>query len=243
MGSLLDFTGGGGGDVRYFPMPDDSMRAHGLGPRAQDIVRYREGRFFEGFLSVCVTLRPPYRVRVGYCRRDVDGVHITFRNPDFPPEDYTYDRARVVGYVEHIYTALPAPRADDPLRLTDSAPVFAAPTSIGGPGVATWESDPSGVGQSFSPNWSELLGGKEEDWRGGMWVNQVHPDDRRRALAAWLESLGTGTPYSISMRLMVRDEYVWTSVMAVPVRDEGGRIIRWRGVLQLRVEVGEQRTA
>src|SRR5688572_6469158 len=88
MGSVIDFTGRGG-DVRYFPMPDDAMlRPDGRGPRARDIIRFRPGLYVLGQPSVCVLLRAPHRVRVGYYWRDETGHHLYFDNPDFEPEHY-----------------------------------------------------------------------------------------------------------------------------------------------------------
>src|SRR5215211_5500822 len=102
-GRLLDFRGRGG-DVRYFPMPDDAMRRGRRGPKADDIIRFREGVFAQGRPCVCVTLTDPPRVRVGYCRSDEKSINLVFDNPAYPPESYSHSEARIVGLVEDFFT-------------------------------------------------------------------------------------------------------------------------------------------
>lgn len=56
----------------------------------------------------------------------------------------------------------------------------------------------------------------------------VHPDDRPRALASWIQSFETGEPYDVELRNRRADGvYRWHNTRALPQRDETGRIIRW----------------
>jgi formate hydrogenlyase transcriptional activator len=64
------------------------------------------------------------------------------------------------------------------------------------------------------------------------WPNSdiVHPDDLSRVLATWKSSVETGHPagYDSEYRIRRADGvYRWFQVRALPVRDTGGRIIRW----------------
>ena len=57
-----------------------------------------------------------------------------------------------------------------------------------------------------------------------------HPDDWKKASAAWQHSLKTGEVYQIEHRLRRHDgEYRWMISRAVPVRDSEGNIVRWFG--------------
>jgi hypothetical protein len=84
-------------------MPDDAMRRGGRGPKAKDIIRFRAGVFAQGRPAVCVTIADPPRVRVGYCWRDEEGIHLNFDNPGYAPEHYSHSEARIVGLVEDYF--------------------------------------------------------------------------------------------------------------------------------------------
>lgn len=58
----------------------------------------------------------------------------------------------------------------------------------------------------------------------------IHPEDLPNAKAQWRESIRTGAPYELEHRVRRHDgEYRWVVTRAVPVRDAGGRIVRWFG--------------
>ena len=59
----------------------------------------------------------------------------------------------------------------------------------------------------------------------------VHPDQRKSARAAWLESVARGTPFEVEVALRRQSDgaYRWHLVRAVPERDEGGAITGWIG--------------
>jgi PAS domain S-box-containing protein len=60
----------------------------------------------------------------------------------------------------------------------------------------------------------------------------VHPDDADRHLASWRASLGSGEPFESEVRhRSAAGEYRWFLVRAVPLRDEGGQLVRWYGKL------------
>jgi PAS domain S-box-containing protein len=73
------------------------------------------------------------------------------------------------------------------------------------------------------------------------WLERIHPDDREQVVVDWNAAQSTGTSYLSRYRLMRRDGS-WGHVVnrGVPVRDQGGRIEEWVGVL---VDVTAEREA
>ncbi len=66
---------------------------------------------------------------------------------------------------------------------------------------------------------------------GPGWLSGVHPEDLPRGMDLWRESMDTGNPYSVELRLRGGAEggYRWFMSNARAVRDETGRIVRWFG--------------
>src|SRR5258706_97925 len=71
--------------------------------------------------------------------------------------------------------------------------------------------------------------GKTLDELKGWATNDViHPDDLSLVITTFRSSIETGEPYDVEQRCRRADgEYRWFQVRALPVRDTGGRIIRW----------------
>jgi PAS domain S-box-containing protein len=93
-----------------------------------------------------------------------------------------------------------------------------------------WAATPDGDNDFLNRRWHEYSGLPFERSRGAGWVEAVHPDDRARVGAAWVEALGTGTTYECLMRVRRLDgAYHWHLARALPVRDEAGAIVRWVG--------------
>jgi PAS domain S-box-containing protein len=68
------------------------------------------------------------------------------------------------------------------------------------------------------------------DLLGHSWFQYVHPDDKSRAQRCWTESVKSGAPYEIEMRLRSKTgEYRWFLTRARCTRDAHGRITRWFG--------------
>jgi hypothetical protein len=239
-----------GGGVRVIDAPDDAMRADGRGPNKGDVCRFRRRVFLQGQPHVCVTLSRPRRVRIGYCRRDEEGGHhLHFPNPAYKPEYYPPDSLIVCGLLEDYCGAWSA--ADGGVtsvapRRPERSPVFSDGT------IVMWGTNALGTDGWLSPEWYQLAGGTEDDWRRGRWVERLHPDDKRRVLAAWVEAICTCGPYAVSARFLAHDTYRWTSIVGRPELDRGVPSA-WRGVMQLRErdesaarvreEVEEQKTA
>jgi PAS domain S-box-containing protein len=93
-----------------------------------------------------------------------------------------------------------------------------------------WSTLPDGWHDYYNEQWYDYTGVPRGATDGAAWNDMFHPEDRERAWAAWRHSLATGEVYEIQYRLRHRSgEYRWTLGRALPVRDAGGRIIRWMG--------------
>lgn len=93
-----------------------------------------------------------------------------------------------------------------------------------------WTSGADGVQNYVNQRWIEYTG-LGRDAMGLMRVpGVVHPDDIAASHERWLRCMATGERYDTEYRIRHRSgNYRWFRVMAVPVRDESGRIVQWFG--------------
>jgi PAS domain S-box-containing protein len=85
-----------------------------------------------------------------------------------------------------------------------------------------------------SPLVEELLGFTVAEWTSDpdLWVRQLHPDDRERAVAAHVESNTKGERFLEEYRMLTQDgREVWIRDEAAPVRNDDGELLLWRGVM------------
>ena len=60
------------------------------------------------------------------------------------------------------------------------------------------------------------------------WSPLVHQDDRAFVIGRWTHSVETGQPYDIEHRILGADGvFRWFHARGLPLRDQGGRIVRW----------------
>src|SRR5258706_2035904 len=72
-------------------------------------------------------------------------------------------------------------------------------------------------------------------------VEPIHPDEREMMLNEWLLSSAVGRSVEVVQRLRRFDGvYRWVHVRVDPLRDDGGRIVRWYG---LHADIDDQRRA
>ena len=144
---------------------------------------------------------------VGTLEHDASGASVRFR-----------------GYQRDVTEQL---AAEDALRESDARHV----RLLEGVSQAVWEADADGVVVSDSPSWRACTGRSLDGWLGEAWAGAIHPDDRERALQMWRESAATGRDFQQEHRLRMADgSYRWTSVRAVPLRDDHGAVRKWLGL-------------
>lgn len=93
-----------------------------------------------------------------------------------------------------------------------------------------WSTDRHGTHDFFNRRWTEFTGIDPATITPTLWTNLVHPDDLGRVTEAWRVCLETGHPYDIDYRFRHHGGgYRWLRVIALPMRDAGGEIVRWYG--------------
>src|SRR5208283_1248713 len=91
---------------------------------------------------------------------------------------------------------------------------------------------PDGARTFVNRRWVEYTGLTLEQVAGPGWQSAIHPDDLNRVVDKWRMALATGEPleYEVRFRRGADGEYRWFLIRAVPMRDKGGRIVKWYGV-------------
>jgi PAS domain S-box-containing protein len=96
--------------------------------------------------------------------------------------------------------------------------------------VQVWTARPDGLLDFVTKRTADSFGRSVSELLGSGWLNVVHPDDRERASARWLESLASGSPYEVEFRLLTPGgEYRWHLVRANAMRTSDGQIAQWFG--------------
>ncbi|HEY3358016.1 MAG TPA: HAMP domain-containing sensor histidine kinase [Polyangia bacterium] len=87
---------------------------------------------------------------------------------------------------------------------------------------------PAGQIDYFNARWQEYAGA--DAGSAGRLAAAVHPDDAAALEGRRAACLASGEPFAIEVRLRRRDgAYRWHLARALPLRDEGGRIVKWFG--------------
>ncbi len=93
-----------------------------------------------------------------------------------------------------------------------------------------WSCDAEGRHDYFSARWSEFTGIEPKDITEETWKELVYPEHAAMVAGVWNNALRTGQAYDIDYRFRHRSgEYRWLRVMALPIRDDDGQIVRWFG--------------
>ena len=85
-----------------------------------------------------------------------------------------------------------------------------------------------------SPQITELLGITPEEYVADpdLWLKQLHPEDRDRALSTYLEGRDSGESFTFEYRLLAKDgRVVWFSDSAIVIRDPDGTPLFVHGVM------------
>jgi PAS domain S-box-containing protein len=90
---------------------------------------------------------------------------------------------------------------------------------------------PDGPVDYFNQRWRDCVDAVEEIVGYG-WMKRVHPDDRERTWSKVMKAAATGQPFENEHRVRLKDgQYRWHLLRVIPIRDEGGQIVRWIGTL------------
>jgi PAS domain S-box-containing protein len=82
----------------------------------------------------------------------------------------------------------------------------------------------------LNQRWLDYTGLSMEEALGWGWQAAIHAEDLEKLMATWLGLLASGEPGQEEARLRRFDgEYRWFLFRAVPVRNEGGKVVRWYG--------------
>lgn len=97
-------------------------------------------------------------------------------------------------------------------------------------GAVTWTCSAAGRQGVPQPGWIACTDQADEKMSGGDWMKLVHPDDLALAVAKWNSAMEQGAPFANEHRILGRDQqWHWTSVHALPVRNGEGVIQDWLG--------------
>ena len=95
-----------------------------------------------------------------------------------------------------------------------------------------WSSKPSGRIEYVNPLWRAYAGWlPETEAPGDPWTEVLHPEDHEHYVRQWAESIASGDPFDIQVRLRRWNEgdYRWFLCRGVALRNRNGEIIRWLG--------------
>ena len=95
-----------------------------------------------------------------------------------------------------------------------------------------WTADADGNTTYLSSKWSEYTGGDAQQAEGAGWFELMHPEDRAAKSDSWILAVASGSDWRDEFRLKGKDgRHRWFLSQAVPMRDEGGDVIKWFGTL------------
>src|SRR6516165_371401 len=117
-------------------------------------------------------------------------------------------------------------RAEEALRSSEGnldAIVNTIPT-------AAWTTRPDGYCDFLNRVWLDYAGMTMEEAQGWGWAESIHPEDRKKLVEGWQSCLASGTPVDTEARIRRFDgSYRWFLIRGNPLKDEGGKILKWYG--------------
>jgi len=97
------------------------------------------------------------------------------------------------------------------------------------PGLV-WSARPDGTVDFLNQRWCDYTGVSRQDGCAWGWLTTVHAEDRAELADYWRSLLAAGEPGEAEARLCRCDgQFRWFLIRAVPLRDEGGNIVKWYG--------------
>ena len=97
------------------------------------------------------------------------------------------------------------------------------------PGLV-WSALPDGDVEFCNQRWLDYTGMAFNEIKGWGWAAASHPEDITDLQERWRAALEQATSFEAEARMRRADGcYRWFLIQALPLRDSGGRIIRWYG--------------
>src|SRR4029077_14013435 len=95
-----------------------------------------------------------------------------------------------------------------------------------------WTALPDGSVDFVNRHWQEYTGLSAKRTVGSGWQAAVHPADLPRSVERWRASVAFGEPFEheVRCRRAADGEYRWFLSKCVPLRDSGGKIVKWYGI-------------
>lgn len=95
-----------------------------------------------------------------------------------------------------------------------------------------WYNEADGRPVYFNRCYQQYTGLSEAALTSGAWTETIHPEDRRRALAARRRGIRHGRPYQVETRNRRADgQFRWFRARVHPVRDAHGQVSGWIGAM------------
>jgi PAS domain S-box-containing protein len=93
-----------------------------------------------------------------------------------------------------------------------------------------WTCNSCGQCTYLSPQWENFTGISANKQLGDKWLKQIHPDDTKRVIKTWKESVKTGRDLDVEFRIRRFDgKYIWHKTLATAIRNYDGSIALWFG--------------
>jgi len=97
------------------------------------------------------------------------------------------------------------------------------------PGLV-WSALPDGGVEFCNQRWLDYTGVSFSEIKGWGWAAAIHPQDITHLQEGWRKALARSNSFEAEARMRRADGcYRWFLIQAMPLRDSGGRIIRWYG--------------
>jgi PAS domain S-box-containing protein len=91
---------------------------------------------------------------------------------------------------------------------------------------------PDGSVDFISQSWLDYTGFSREQGMGWGWGSAIHSEDFDRVVASWRAGLAAGAPVEHELRWRRADgTYHWFLYRSLPLRDDGGNVVKWYGTL------------
>ena len=93
-----------------------------------------------------------------------------------------------------------------------------------------WMTDAEGWIYWYNQRWYDYTGTSLEEMQGWGWQSVHHPDLIEDVTERFKKAIAIGEPYEQTFLLRSKEgEYRWFLTRAIPIRNEGGKIVQWFG--------------